>query len=328
MKKTLLLPLTTIILIIFCSCSIQDNIIENTNTNLLTEDPINRFNNFKKSFENIDDTKKISAVVYGEYIDLPIKDICSIEKEFLDLSEKNINKYQTKDIPQKFVGIKDDFRNEIMTDYKYFLEKCKDITVITDLEELKEYANDTKSVSSEQEQKYCNYVYSIMSSYVKTAYVYSNIYDMLSTQMDVSFLTTPYLALYETANSIYHVDSISDLSKLAAETTEISDKTYEVFNIIGQEAINMSKVEEKTNINSESQSTSYTDGMYKVGVDIPAGEYVAYPTSDSCKGYFCISSDANQDDIITNDNFVGQRYFSISDGQYLELSRCEATKNK
>lgn len=40
--------------------------------------------------------------------------------------------------------------------------------------------------------------------------------------------------------------------------------------------------------------------MYKVGVDIPAGEYVSYPTSDSTIGYFCISYDANTVSFVFN----------------------------
>ncbi len=69
----------------------------------------------------------------------------------------------------------------------------------------------------------------------------------------------------------------------------------------------------------------YTDGQYKVGVDIPAGQYIAYPEYYyGYSGYFAITSDANGDDIISNDNFSGQRYLTVSDGQYLELSSCTA----
>ena len=67
----------------------------------------------------------------------------------------------------------------------------------------------------------------------------------------------------------------------------------------------------------------FVEDQYKVGVDIPAGTYIAYPT-DSYGGYYEIDSDSNGENIIANDNFKGQCYFSINDGEYLELSRCEA----
>lgn len=70
--------------------------------------------------------------------------------------------------------------------------------------------------------------------------------------------------------------------------------------------------------------TTYKGGQYKVGVDIPAGEYFILVQSTKSSGYFCVSSDANGKDIIFNDNFDTNSIITISDGQYLELSRCNA----
>lgn len=70
-------------------------------------------------------------------------------------------------------------------------------------------------------------------------------------------------------------------------------------------------------------SDSYSVGQYKVGTDIPAGEYVLLASGG--KGYFCVSSDANGDDIIENDNFEYNSILTVIDGQYLELVRCNAT---
>lgn len=47
---------------------------------------------------------------------------------------------------------------------------------------------------------------------------------------------------------------------------------------------------------------SYDSGMYKVGVDIPAGEYIVLNTGSRRNGYFSVTSDANGDDILFNDN--------------------------
>ncbi|MBR3112572.1 MAG: hypothetical protein IKH29_02520 [Methanobrevibacter sp.] len=64
----------------------------------------------------------------------------------------------------------------------------------------------------------------------------------------------------------------------------------------------------------------YKDGMYKVGEDIPAGEYQVESTEDLA--YIEVSGDSRHqiDGIITNDNFEGNKYITIEDGQYLTLS--------
>ena len=64
----------------------------------------------------------------------------------------------------------------------------------------------------------------------------------------------------------------------------------------------------------------YEPGMYKVGVDIPAGEYafVAYYSS----AYVCVSADSNQNDILENENFSNTFIITVADGQYLEANRC------
>lgn len=62
------------------------------------------------------------------------------------------------------------------------------------------------------------------------------------------------------------------------------------------------------------------DGMFKVGTHIPAGEYKLESGTNS--GYYCVYSDSRQQDIIANDNFEGQNYVTVSDGEYLVLDRC------
>lgn len=60
----------------------------------------------------------------------------------------------------------------------------------------------------------------------------------------------------------------------------------------------------------------HSAGMYKVGTDIPAGEYVLIGN-----GYFSISKDSSGQlsSIIANDNFSGNSIVSVSDGQYLTV---------
>lgn len=62
------------------------------------------------------------------------------------------------------------------------------------------------------------------------------------------------------------------------------------------------------------------EGMFKVGKDIPAGEYKIHADSD---GYIEVSSDSshNMTSIVSNENFTGDTYITVSDGQYLKLVR-------
>lgn len=69
-------------------------------------------------------------------------------------------------------------------------------------------------------------------------------------------------------------------------------------------------------------STPSGDGMYKIGFDIPAGEYKLSATDD--RGYYCIYDNSSVTrDIQENDNFEGTTYCTVSNSQYLVVSRAE-----
>lgn len=79
----------------------------------------------------------------------------------------------------------------------------------------------------------------------------------------------------------------------------------------------------------------HKSGMFKVGVDLPAGEYqlVIDKKSKSLEdtglgGYYEVSVDATHqlDSIIANGNFEDSTYLSVSDGQYLKLSNCHISE--
>jgi hypothetical protein len=67
--------------------------------------------------------------------------------------------------------------------------------------------------------------------------------------------------------------------------------------------------------------------MYKIGTDIPAGEYKLINNDlQGLPAYMDVSSDASGsiESIITNDNFNGQKYITIQSGQYLQFKGCYA----
>lgn len=66
----------------------------------------------------------------------------------------------------------------------------------------------------------------------------------------------------------------------------------------------------------------HQSGMYKVGQDIPAGEYFL-KRDGSITAYFAILKDSSGtlDSIIANDNFETFRYVKLKDGEYFEIER-------
>lgn len=66
------------------------------------------------------------------------------------------------------------------------------------------------------------------------------------------------------------------------------------------------------------------DGMYRVGIDIKAGEYKIHPTN-AAGGYYEVASDSTHStkSIVTNENFTIDKYLTVKAGQYLTLDRAE-----
>lgn len=72
---------------------------------------------------------------------------------------------------------------------------------------------------------------------------------------------------------------------------------------------------------TDTSSGELSDGMYKVGFDIPAGEYKVHSDSE---GYIEVTTDSTGQlsSIVSNDNFQGDKYVTVTDGQYLTLVGC------
>lgn len=69
---------------------------------------------------------------------------------------------------------------------------------------------------------------------------------------------------------------------------------------------------------------SYDEAQYKVGKDIPAGEYVLLANGKLSSGYFFVTRDANGDDKIFSDSFESASIITVYDGEYLEIVSCIA----
>lgn len=67
--------------------------------------------------------------------------------------------------------------------------------------------------------------------------------------------------------------------------------------------------------------SSVGEGMYWVGKDIPAGEYVLTPETGTSAYWAIYSSSESRRDIVANGNENTTIYITVSDGQFLEINR-------
>jgi hypothetical protein len=70
----------------------------------------------------------------------------------------------------------------------------------------------------------------------------------------------------------------------------------------------------------------YQPGMYKVGRDIDPGEYKVVSDGGSAYVEVAKNSAGGLDSIVSNDNFTGNKYVSVQQGQYIKLVNCYITK--
>ena len=63
-----------------------------------------------------------------------------------------------------------------------------------------------------------------------------------------------------------------------------------------------------------------TEGMYRVGKDIPAGNYQAIATTSDSGYYALLNNSTVNRDIISNASFSTSRYVTLSNNQYLEIT--------
>ncbi|MCK5128614.1 MAG: hypothetical protein KAQ68_02085 [Clostridiales bacterium] len=73
------------------------------------------------------------------------------------------------------------------------------------------------------------------------------------------------------------------------------------------------------------QKDMYIDGDYKVGKDIPAGEYlIETTTSISSRSKYSVTKDSNRYNKITGDYLTNRAYVSVENDQYLRLDYANA----
>lgn len=97
----------------------------------------------------------------------------------------------------------------------------------------------------------------------------------------------------------------------------ISDGQY--FKLNGAKAIPIAEVTPYV-----VEDKKYGDGVYRVGIDIPAGEYEVIATDDLAAYVEVASASTWQlESIVTNEIIENNTFITVSDGQYLKLSGAE-----
>ncbi len=136
------------------------------------------------------------------------------------------------------------------------------------------------------------------------------------TEIGMAFITCDGTEQEELDEAKKYLDSVLDKLMWRLEKNDVS-KLGDATVIGGKKGASNSSP-----VGSILRKKQYGPSIYKVGVDIPEGEYKVYP--EGGRGYFSICTDANCENIIRNENFSGQMYININYGQFLELVRCYA----
>lgn len=163
----------------------------------------------------------------------------------------------------------------------------------------------------------------LVSNYYKGIYNFS----MLQVGPDLTKAYYPYSVdnyvfpnVGETANFVAVYVGYSGAEELPAFILGANSTIFELFEFDDPAEID-EQIPESTEALGSAQNP-YSEGMYKVGVDLPAGEYL-FIANSSTTAYVCVSSDSNQDKIIENENFEHSFFVTVSDGQYLQAKRCD-----
>lgn len=117
------------------------------------------------------------------------------------------------------------------------------------------------------------------------------------------------------------------------ETTDAPDGSSEPVSTSGVSPSETTQPAEETTVPATEEAMTYPtvqtwgEGMYKVGTDIPAGEY--YVTSTEYFGaYVEVAKDSSGefDSIVANDNVYTFTFITVSEGQYLTVTAGEFVK--
>lgn len=129
-----------------------------------------------------------------------------------------------------------------------------------------------------------------------------------------------------TSLSNAHDEAVSVMDDDTANQAEVDSAERALISAFDRASRESKAYETAVTVAEETPKTSFGEGMHLVGTDIEAGEYKLTATSD-VDGYWKVTGSSAPDaDIIGNDIFTGTAYVTVTDGQYLTVSRCTGEK--
>lgn len=124
--------------------------------------------------------------------------------------------------------------------------------------------------------------------------------------------------------SVMSIDEMR--SKHESMMAEFESKEHEVPDYI--KVLNGGRDVETTSTTKESVATSYKTqydvGQYKVGIDMPAGEYVIYSENPNKTASFYLTKDSNGKEIIASNWFAYNNIIYVNDNEYFKLNNAFA----
>lgn len=105
-----------------------------------------------------------------------------------------------------------------------------------------------------------------------------------------------------------------------SDTNIDSPVTTPVEEPVQQEPVQQEPVQQEP-VQQETSYTTYAPGVYMIGTDLPAGEYVLVAASAERSAYYAVYPDASKSDILGNNNFELMDYVTVYNGQILEVNR-------
>lgn len=142
-----------------------------------------------------------------------------------------------------------------------------------------------------------------------------------------------YFVLYDEDENLYLVDDFNTKEGLSTvNRLQSNDKVSRKYTLRSLEFDETTKIKDVKILFKETFKTlekpkEYEAGMYKVGKDIPAGEYKLFASGMS---YFEVTKDSsgNFNSIISNGMFENFTYITVEDGQYIKIQDAYAVDAK
>ena len=290
MKKILII---SVICICLCGCG-NDNQNKTNNNNTENNSNNEYLYGTVNDFEMMINSEFQMSNDYSNYK-------LDFEKVNIDNLELNYGKYSYSLYESK---LSEDIKIQLVVD-------DSNNKIVQIRENFAHFSNDEKTSLS-------GYILGVMIRNIYNIYD-SNEIDELITDLGFENMEFGMNNTYILENNIHRLrlDALNVIYSITVNNVKEND-----FFKLDNTAINSEEDQEKLGEETNTNQIVYKASTYKIGTDMPSGEYIVFSERNS--GYFSISSDSSGNSILSNDNFDYNTIIKVNDGEYLKLSRAYA----